>query len=885
MHSLRGIRVGALGWSLLLLITILPLQEKARGAPFSGIDPALIEQAKRMTPAQREALARQYGIDLEAQEASIQSSTRRMQPAPKPLQKPKASNEVKSAKASDKDRGQNALERFGPRLFQVEGAMFAPPSSSAVPQDYLLEPGDILRVTLFGKITAQYEVAVERDGSFVLPDLGSIPVAGLSLLELKALTKLIAEERLIGTELYVSPVELRQINVMVVGEVKKPGSYTLSAQSSPLHALYLSGGPTEIGSYRNIKLTSVSGVVERLDLYALLMGGQLIKTSLKDGDIIYVPPFSNEVAVEGEVVRPARYEIEPGTTIESLLQMAGGPTPRAYSKGMSLNRYDPSVGTPSVLQVDSFSSSMVLLNGDRLTVRSGSDQPNNAVKISGAMAQPGVYEFKKGLRVSDYLPSLEANYLQQADLEQGLIVRRLGPNQDIEVLTFSPIAAADGAPSAANPLLEPYDELLVLPVALKRSNREKQNNPVVVRQDPEAEEQLENTGQSAELREIEQSLNQKVDGVTEVAIDVGKNTSGQRNSGRLDPESLSRRSFIDPIVAKLRNQAKPGRPAQIVSVYGAVSDPGDYPLVGGDDSVNDLLTLAGGVLDGAYLGNVEVRRRVVTGSYVKNLILNFDLLSPGAFALQAADELRINFLPGWRERETAIINGEVEFPGEYVLTPGETISSLIERAGGFTDEAFVEALRFRSADAKQQQQSAVNRGLIQARKSAALINQRPTDFGEEVFAIEVEGRVVVDVPRILAGDLSADVAVQGGDEIFVPRVSEVVYLVGDVLEPGNYRHIEGTTLEQYIDMAAGYTATAKTKDVYFILPNGRVQRANQRKSLFSFRQPSFEIVAGTTIVVPPNLAYAKPLDYYSQVSSVVFQSMASIAAFFSLAKN
>ena len=114
----------------------------------------------------------------------------------------------------------------------------------------------------------------------------------------------------------------------------------------------------------------------------------------------------------------------------------------------------------------------------------------------------------------------------------------------------------------------------------------------------------------------------------------------------------------------------------------------------------------------------------------------------------------------------------------------------------------------------------------------------------------------MDVPRILAGDTSADIAVQEGDEIIVPRISEVVYVVGDVLEPGNYRHVEGTTVEQYINLAAGYTATAKKKDVYFILPNGRVQRLNERKRLLDFGGNTSEIVAGTTIVVPPNLDYA-----------------------------
>ena len=144
---------------------------------------------------------------------------------------------------------------------------------------------------------------------------------------------------------------------------------------------------------------------------------------------------------------------------------------------------------------------------------------------------------------------------------------------------------------------------------------------------------------------------------------------------------------------------------------------------------------------------------------------------------------------------------------------------------------------------------------------------------------------MIDIHRILSGDKSADIDLQDGYENLEPRISEVVYVVGDVLQPGNYRHVEGTTAEQYINLAAGYSLTARKKDVYLIMPNGRVQRMKQRNGLLSFEQSTRRIVAGTTIVVPPNYSYAKPLDFYTQISSVVFQSMASIAAFFSIARN
>ena len=156
---------------------------------------------------------------------------------------------------------------------------------------------------------------------------------------------------------------------------------------------------------------------------------------------------------------------------------------------------------------------------------------------------------------------------------------------------------------------------------------------------------------------------------------------------------------------------------------------------------------------------MEVRRRYVQENVVRNTIETIDLANEIGYEPQASDEMRINYLPGWRDRETANLIGEVSFPGEYVLTPGETISSLIERAGGFTSEAFVDALRFRSAEAQAQQQAAVNRALLQERKNAAMLvsNQENAGLGasavtRDAFALEAEGRIVIDIHRILSGD-------------------------------------------------------------------------------------------------------------------------------------
>ena len=227
-----------------------------------------------------------------------------------------------------------------------------------------------------------------------------------------------------------------------------------------------------------------------------------------------------------------------------------------------------------------------------------------------------------------------------------------------------------------------------------------------------------------------------------------------------------------------------------------------------------------------------------------------------------------------------------------MLTPGETISSLIERAGGFTREAFVEALRFRSADAKAQQRAAVDRALIQTQKAAALVNNNLLQSGlgapqlnQEVFAVEVEGRIVVDVPRILAGDASADIAVQGGDEILFLESARSFMLLVMCLNLVTTVILKERPLSSTSIWPQVTPLQRREKTFTLFCRMEACQRLNERKRLLDFGGNTSEIVAGTTIVVPPKLDYAKPLDFYTQVSSVVFQSMASIAAFFNIARN
>ncbi len=175
-------------------------------------------------------------------------------------------------------------------MFDVDESMYEPQEGTSVPQNYLFGPGDRLLITLLGKVNAQYDILIESDGSMIVPDVGSISVAGLTFTELKRVTDRVVKDRLIGVDAFVTPSQLRRISVAVFGEVEKPGQYLLSSLANPLHALYMAGGPTDIGSYRNIKIVKADSKQEEFDLYSVLLSGRGLSTTLDDGDVILVHP-------------------------------------------------------------------------------------------------------------------------------------------------------------------------------------------------------------------------------------------------------------------------------------------------------------------------------------------------------------------------------------------------------------------------------------------------------------------------------------------------------------------------------------------------------------------------------------------------------------------
>ena len=851
-------RKGALFFrGLVLCIGLALAATVSHAAP--SIPPGLIEQAKRLSPTEQRALAEQYGIALPATtSASMTPPAAEMQVSP--LVQNRLSDEMTDSEAQAfiedviKSQAQEALPRFGSQLFSDDLEAYAPLDEALAPSGYLLGPGDELKIQIFGKDPIETLVQVDRGGQIIVPKIGLISLAGLTFEEAKRVIAQRVNTRVIGSEVVTSLGSLRQISIFLAGEVRAPGNYNVSALTSISQALYLSSGLTNIGSFRDIQVRRAGQVVAQFDLYDLLLKGKRDNDiTLQSGDTVFVPVARGTVRVNGAVKRPARYDLKGGETFAEVIAMAGGFTATAYQQMSTIRRFDAEKGFPSILTVTDPMSDVPVQDGDALIANEGTTQLANAIELKGALVRPGVYAFSEGARASDYIGEIDRDLLPNADLEIALIVRRVNERLDVEVLAFDLVAAAQSPGSRFDPELQVFDQIIVLPI------------PRIT---------------SADLS---------------LAVDAESEAKREADAGDKSEQTVSRKALIGRVVDKLRDQAGAGQAVALVSIQGAVKEPGEYPLTNTGD-LAFLVQLAGGFEDGAFTKDVEVRRINVNEDRAAVEILNTSFTSEIPFSLQSRDVVRINYLPDWNPDAAVEVKGEVRFPGLYALRDGETIGSLISRAGGVSAEAFPEAARFTSKSTKDQQQTNA-RKLIKrfqrqqaSRRAVTQVGGDPDGSTDEDYTDSLmasfQGRLVVDLPRILAGDASADVLLQDGDELVIPKLVESVTVAGEVYEPGSFRFEPGLAFTDYLELAAGITDRARKKDIYVIEPNGAVVALkNSKRQLFRFDRSVAGLSPGSVIVVPTNYDYEKPIDRYRSITSVVFESVASVAAFFSIAKK
>ena len=699
--------------------------------------------------------------------------------------------------------GVEALKPFGYSLFDSPPTTFAPTQDIPVPADYVIGANDTVIIQLFGAVNETYTLVVTREGVIDIPKVGPFAVAGLTFSELKESIAQRAAKQMIGVSTHVTLGPLRTILVFVLGDVVRPGSYTVSSLSTLTNALFVSGGVTTVGSLRDIQLKRRGKVVSRLDFYDLLLKGDTSRdVRLQGGDVLFAPPIGRTAGASGEVRRPAIYELRQEKTVKELLTLAGGMTPSAYSKGAQLLRVNK---TQDRVQEDmdlsgSGALRIVLNDGDVLVVPTLLDKVEDVVQLSGYVKRPGARAWVAGMKLSDMIPSIHS-LLPKPDLDYAVIKRHIPGERQAKVFSVRLGEALVKPSSPANIAILRGDEVIVF----------------------------------------------------------GHEVEGDRQNK------------LAAINAELERQGNNAIPARLVSVNGSVYEPGLYPLEEGM-RVSDLIRASGNLKEKAETLTAELSRYDnVSGSGRQITHVSVDMAKalqgdPTAdLVLAPRDYLVIKTIPNWGDQLTVSLSGEVRNPGNYPIARGETLSSVIKRAGGLTKVAFADGAVFTRVELAQKEEAHFKElaDRIESEMKTTLLErsdqvsrpQESADIAKSVMDLlrnaKSAGRMVLDLKTILAqnSDTSTgeyDVTLVGGDTITIPQKKDEVSVVGEVRKPTTHLFAKGRSLSDYLNLSGGLTDKTKRDLVYVIRANGEAAGGGSGGFFSSRSEP--DIRPGDTVV-------------------------------------
>ncbi|HEU4780706.1 MAG TPA: SLBB domain-containing protein [Steroidobacteraceae bacterium] len=736
--------------------------------------------------------------------------------------------DIKLTKLPVRKEGVAGLKPFGYDLFKDSASTFAPVTDVPVPSDYIVGPGDQLNVQLFGSQNRNLKLVVGRDGRINFPELGPINVGGRTYAGVAADIEGRVARQMIGVNASVGMGDTRSIRVFVMGEANRPGSYTISGLATITSAVYASGGVKPIGSLRDIQLKRAGAVVRRLDLYDLLLRGDTSDDAkLLPGDVIFIPPVSVTVAVDGEVQRPAIYEIKGDTTVADIVRIAGGLTSEADSSRAALVRVNEERRRVVVnVPLDAVPGRGELVrNGDSLRILRLRPTLDQGVTIEGHVFRPGQVAWQQGMRITDVLGSVD-ELKPNADLNYVLIRRELPPDRRVVMLSADFAAALRAPSSAKNVELMPRDRIVVF-----------------------------------------------------------------------DSES-GRSQLLNPLLEDLRRQSRIDVPSEIVRIDGRVKANGDYPLEP-RMRVSDLLRAGGGLQDAAYGTKAELTRYRIGGDARQTQLIDVDLAAvlkgddSADVLLQPFDFLNIKEVPEWSEQEQVTLLGEVRFPGIYPIQRGETLRSVLNRAGGLSGLAFPEGSVFTRLELQEREQDQLDRlaerlqsDLAAAALSAAAANQggagQALTVGQSLLnqlkATKAVGRLVIDVDSVIASPMGSanDVVLRKGDLLIIPKQKQEVTVIGEVQNTTSHFYRENLSRDDYIGLSGGVTRKADRGSIYIVRADGSVV-ASEGRGWFR-RSGQAAMRPGDTIVVPLDTERMPALPLWQAVTSILYNLAIAAAA-------
>jgi protein involved in polysaccharide export with SLBB domain len=635
--------------------------------------------------------------------------------------------------------------------------------------DYVVGPGDSFVVTIWGRTDGRYTVTVDRNGEITLPEIGVLGVGGMPFAKLESFLQEQLSKKLTDFRMSVSMSRLRTMTVYVVGEVKTPGSYTISAVSTVFNAVFAAGGPTKNGSLRNLQLVRGGQTVQKIDLYDFLLGGDRSKDiRLQSGDSVLIPVIGPVFGVAGNVKRPAIYEMKEPLSLAQAIELAGGPTSSGSLQRVQLERiqgHEKRIIVDRSMAVDANGLKENIMktavqDGDLVKIFAVLPVEQNAVTIEGHVYRPGKYELKPGMRLRDVISSYEV-LLPEANLEHGEIVRLVEPDYTKKVIPFNIRALLSG------------DESQNLPLARFDTIR-------IFKWDQRISQAVTASGEVFRPSEYRLTPGMRVSDLIDLAGGLRKNA--YIKNAELIRYNISSTGMTTEKMEVNLESAMAGDPAanieladndhllirpipevtmdRKIEIAGEVRFPGEYPI-GRGEKLSDVLERAGGFTSRAYPHGAvftRVSAKVVQREKLDRLI----------------DEMQKSVLA---DSDRAI---------------GGALSA---------DEAksYQESLRVREE-------------LLAKLKSA-----------------KIDGRVIIrltDLKKLKESQY--DMTLEDGDKLMIPDTPGIVSVLGEVYNPASIVFQPGKTVNYYLNRVGGPNVEADTKAMSVIRADGTVISNTQK---------------------------------------------------------
>ncbi len=828
--------------------------------------------------------------------------------------------ELMRIKSIHKERRYKKLQRFSKEFFRNKNKIAN--KNISAPSSYIINRGDTITFWVYGATNQQHTLKVNNLGNINIPEIGPVRVAGEKYAEVKELLTNYLASSYKNSDVVVDLNSFSTAQITLTGFVNAPGIFNTSSVSSVKDILIEARGVSDVGSVRNIQIKRNDSIIATIDYYHLLAQGlDHGDVVLQPNDTIHVPRAYGLVRLEGAINKEAIFEIERGESLSKILRIAGGVKSDADGLKIYIKRYANNRQIRYHKITLKEAGHFTLRDGDEIYVGEMDATNEKYIEIIGNVITEGKREIRSNkIELATLLKKeirggkLDTFFLENTQLDYALI-KRVGEDLTPQMINVNLTNILNGSESFTllnrdvlyiyNKLDTALNQFVTITQAFTKNELEEGKKTDLLMREGK---HLYTNGMT--LKDLIYAAGIKGSFDTSRVKIVNYDVKHNKADVKIIDYQKDPNHKLQPFDAIYLFDFFETNPTKMAHIVGEVVKPGNY-------EVSEAMTLkkfiesAGGFSEKAYPKTCEIIRYHIKNGERKKKIFNVELKDIGTFLIQAHDEINIKRIPNWSERKTVTIKGEVKFPGTYVIHSGEKLSSVIKRAGGYTNDAFLYGAVFTRGEIAKLQKESLKIELSKLKKQVIFASLRASgsksagsiNINESIKAVESLikeaeeltpiGRVAINLgynenascdgygqigSEYVTGRLEgtpSDLTLKDKDSLFVPSFNDTVVVSGEVMNPMASIYL-GNNVRDYISKSGGLTELADTDHIYVLHANGEAQKATLGSYLFSSNRVN--IKKGDIIIVPKKLMFQRGIDIVGEVADIFYKLTLTVAA-------